>query len=85
MQRVGTPLLKQGNNVDKVYFFYNGTGVLQRQFNSKAYGHTTVDAVILPEGSFFGELDVILNTFCFFTLKAGAKESQKNRLLRDGQ
>ena len=40
MQRVGTPIIKQGETVDKVYFFYNGNGILQRQFTSLAYGVT---------------------------------------------
>jgi len=60
MQRVGTPILKQGEPVDKVYFFYKGNGILQREFSSMQYGKTTIDAVILPEGSFFGELPAIL-------------------------
>ena len=36
-----------------------------------------IDAVILPEGSFFGELPVLLNILSYFTLNAAAKDSSK--------
>ena len=70
MQRVDTTIIKQDQLIDKVYFFFRGKGILQRRFKSVAYGTTTVDAVVLPEGSFYGELSVIVDIPCEFTLKA---------------
>ena len=40
--------------------------------------------MVLPEGSFFGELPVMLNIFCQFTLKTAPKKSGKKQMLRQG-
>ena len=57
---------------------------MQRQFSSPAYGLTTIDAVVLPEGSFFGEFPVMLNIKCFFTMKVAQKARSKKQIERDG-
>ena len=84
LQRVDTPIIKQGDPIEKVYFFYQGSGVLQREFDSKAYGNACIDVVNLPEGSFFGELAVLLNLKAYFHMKAGSGKKKKV-LMRKGQ
>ncbi len=44
-----------------MYFFYKGSGLLTRTFESEVYGKTELDVAVLPEGSFFGELPGLLD------------------------
>jgi len=65
---------------EKVYFFSKHRGVISRDFNSKAYGHISLDVAELPEGSFIGELELTLGTNSYFNLKTGANKRKDQDL-----
>ena len=71
--------------MESVYFFYTGCGILVREFESKAYGSASIDVSILPEGSFFGELAVILNLKAYFGLNAGSGRKKKNKIVKGAE
>ena len=60
---------------------------LTRDIVSEVYPKTTLQVVTLPEGSFFGELPMILGINTFFNLMVGPKDKKLpgERLMRDGK
>ena len=68
MRRIGDTLITQGEPVDQVYFFNNGSGMLTKEFESPVYGTTQLEVAVLPEGSFFGELPGLLGIAPVFGL-----------------
>ena len=71
IQRVGAPLVEQGQEMDRVWFLYRGTAMVTRDFVSSIYGKTQLEIVELREGSWFGELAGLLQTPAYFGLRAG--------------
>ena len=54
-------------------------------FNSKVYEQNEIEVVKLPEGSFFGELSILLNIGVFFGLRVDSRDpkAQGERIVRD--
>ena len=73
MYRVGSELIAQGSMVDKILFIYKGSATVTKSFHSEAYGRTQLEVVILPEGSFFGELAAKLTAATNFGLKSSTQ------------
>ena len=85
MQRVGETMLKQGTEVNEIFFINNGSAVLTKEFDSPIYGKTELDVAVFPEGSFFGELPGLLGIAPAFGLRSGEKRDKKGeKLIRDG-
>ena len=77
MYRVGSELIAQEEMIDKILFVYKGSAIITKSFDSDAYGRTQLEVVILPEGSFFGELAAKLTAATQFGLKAGTQLNKK--------
>ena len=82
---VGTQLITQGDEVDTLYFIYKGTGLLTSDLVSDCYKRTRLEVATLPEGSFFGELPLLLGITVFFNLTAGPKDTKSpgEKIVRD--
>ena len=79
MIRVGEVIQTEGNQFDQLFFFAKGRGVLTRNFRSKYYGKFQLEVVELPEGSFYGELCILLGNTSYFNLQIGnTKSDQKD-------
>ena len=46
---------------------------MTRQLESPVYGDTTLEVVILPDGSYYGEIPVMLGIKSYFGLKTVTK------------
>ena len=75
MMRVGEVIQTEGNQFDQLFFFGKGRGVLTRNFRSESYGKFQLEVVELPEGSFYGELCILLGNTAYFNLQIGAIKS----------
>ena len=65
---IGEPLFHQGDVVSEVHFFYKGSAKLTKKFTS-VYGETQLEVGILPAGSWWGELIVLLGLRSYFGLQ----------------
>ena len=85
MTRVGETMLRQGEEVDEIFFINSGSAILTKEFHSPIYGKTELDVAVLPEGSFFGELPGLLGISPAFGLRSGEKREKKGeKLIRNG-
>lgn len=82
---VGTYLFRPGDEMTSLYFFYKGIATMTTNFNSKVYEQNEIEVVKLPEGSFFGELSILLNIGVFFGLRVDGRDPkvQGERIIRD--
>ena len=82
---MGTQLFVPGNELNKVYFVYRGMLTLNTNFDSKVYKQKMIEVVKLPEGSFFGELPILLGITVYFGLRIDGRDekSQGERIVRD--
>ena len=78
-------MFRPGDELSSLYFVYKGTATMTTNFNSKVYGMNEIEALKLPEGSFFGELSILLNIGVFFGLRVDSRDSkaQGERIVRD--
>ena len=78
-------MFRPGAELDCLYFVYKGTLAMTTIFNSKVYKQNEIEVVRLPEGSFFGELSLILDIGVFFGLRVDGRDSkvQGERIVRD--
>jgi len=53
----------------KVVFVYKGKIMLTKKFKS-SYGETQLEVAILPEGSFWGEINSLIGLKAFFGLQS---------------
>ena len=77
MMRVGEVIQTEGNQFDQLFFFGKGRGVLTQNYRSQTYGKFQLEVVELPEGSFYGELCILLGNTAYFNLQIGAIKSDK--------
>lgn len=47
---------------------------------TKAYGNFSLEVAKLPEGSFFGELPLMLDITCYFQLNTGANKNEEEKM-----
>ncbi len=84
---MGDTLHKAGDQFDRVFFFGSESAMLTYYFKSEAHGRYELDIMRLPEGSYYGELCILLGTASYFSLKItpNHKDKKSEPITKNGQ